>query len=715
MSTFNEEEIKNEARENFNNNDYDKAEGLFARVLLSNSSCIESLSCLGVINMHKNRFDFAKHFFLKAVEIEKDNHILHYNLGVVDQQLNNEDEAIKNYNQSIVIKKNVMSYNNLAFIYWRKKEYEKAINILKECTRFEENLSVIANLSNFLLIIGNNIEAIEYSSLALQPNQRFSLSPLVTFCNALNRLKENEYPKNNAHIIKTLQYILDTGSERPILNTNFIKLVFKDFYNEKIFKENNLEKDIELNTKVISNLVDNNSLIFKNDDFIDLLTSKVISSYINKNVISNKYLENIFVKLRKFFLKEISENNLSKDLDNFLCSLAIQCEFNGYIWSIDKEEEKLINNIKGLSQEKLSFSKSIILSCYENIAENQKVVKIIKGNENKSPQVKEILKIQLELPKILEKEANKIKSLDQIKDKVSIKVRAQYEDFPYPLWKSRFFKDSAQFNTRIDYKAERLKKLDRSENKQILVAGCGTGREAIGMATIYKNSKIYAIDISLKSLAYGLMKAKEDGINNIEFIHSDILNLKLLENEFDIISCCGVLHHMKDPSAGLKNLNSLLKNDGVMKIALYSSYARKNVALIKKYIHKNKISNNIEDIRHLRNLIKKKKIAISDADQEDIEKSVDFYSINELRDLLFHPQEINYNLKEIKELLDQCGLSFIEFDNVYSDLKNHYKSLFPQDIKMNNLDNWDQLEKQQEKIFSAMYVFWAEKNYEKKY
>ena len=105
MSTFNEEEIKNEARENFNNNDYDKAEGLFARVLLSNSSCIESLSCLGVINMHKNRFDFAKHFFLKAVEIEKDNHILHYNLGVVNQQLNNEDEAIKYYKQSIVIKK----------------------------------------------------------------------------------------------------------------------------------------------------------------------------------------------------------------------------------------------------------------------------------------------------------------------------------------------------------------------------------------------------------------------------------------------------------------------------------------------------------------------------------------------------------------------------------------------------------------------------------
>ena len=63
----------------------------------------------------------------------------------------------------------------------------------------------------------------------------------------------------------------------------------------------------------------------------------------------------------------------------------------------------------------------------------------------------------------------------------------------------------------------------------------------------------------------------------------------------------------------------------------------------------------------------------------------------------------------------QSGLSFLEFDNVYSNLKNHYKSLFPQDIKMNNLDNWDQLEKQQEKIFSAMYVFWAEKNYEKKY
>ena len=41
----------------------------------------------------------------------------------------------------------------------------------------------------------------------------------------------------------------------------------------------------------------------------------------------------------------------------------------------------------------------------------------------------------------------------------------------------------------------------------------------------------------------------------------DILDVELLNNKFDIIECCGVLHHMLDPSEGLKALLNVAKGN----------------------------------------------------------------------------------------------------------------------------------------------------------
>jgi len=709
MSGLFEEETKKEAREYLKNKKFTVAESLFARILLSNPNCVESLSSLGIINIHNKKFDFAKHFFQKALTLEENNHILHFNLGFVSQQLNEIDEAINHYKNSINIKENVMSFNNLAFIFWSNNKKELAIKTLKDCINFEEHLSVIANLSNFLLITGDNIDALDVSSLALKPDKKFSLAPLVTFCNAMNRLKENQYPKKNKEVLESLEHILTLGSEKPILNANFIKLIFKDFYNESIFKKINLKKGDNLDAKLISNLIDQDPSIFNDKDFIKLLTSNLIFHYISKNIISDKYLENIYSKLRLFFLEKSFEEEklIDASIDRFLCALSLQCEFNGYIWNVEKEEENLLKKIT--SENKITLHQAIIFTCYKHIGENKNILSILKKNTNEILEINEILNIHFGLPKRLIKESKNIKSLGAIDDPISVKVRDQYENYPYPLWKSQFYKGSNEFTTKVSYSSEILDNIDRSGKKEILVAGCGTGREALSIATIYSNSKISAVDLSLKSLAYGSMKAKNDQIENIEFIHSDILKLSSLEKSFDIISSCGVLHHMESPHKGLKILTSLLNDNGLIKIALYSSFARESLKEIKEFIKKNNLTNSNQDIKELRKLIKNKEIAVHENYIDDIERSVDFYSINELRDLLFHPQEINYNLVEINQMLSDCGLKFLEFDNKYLDLKKYYQSIYPDDKTGSNLFNWNEIEKKQKLIFSAMYVFWAAK------
>ena len=66
----------------------------------------------------------------------------------------------------------------------------------------------------------------------------------------------------------------------------------------------------------------------------------------------------------------------------------------------------------------------------------------------------------------------------------------------------------------------------------------------------------------------------------------DILEVKHLKKEFDLIECSGVLHHMKNPSFGLSNLLGVLKPNGYMKLGLYSKFAREMVIEIREFIRR---------------------------------------------------------------------------------------------------------------------------------
>ena len=105
-----------------------------------------------------------------------------------------------------------------------------------------------------------------------------------------------------------------------------------------------------------------------------------------------------------------------------------------------------------------------------------------------------------------------------------------------------------------------------SKAPQILVAGSGTGQHALGTASRFKNSQVTAIDLSPRSLAYAKRKMEELGVTNIHYLQADVLDLGMLDKQFDIIESAGVLHHMADPIAGWKVLTNCLKPGGLIKV-----------------------------------------------------------------------------------------------------------------------------------------------------
>ena len=106
--------------------------------------------------------------------------------------------------------------------------------------------------------------------------------------------------------------------------------------------------------------------------------------------------------------------------------------------------------------------------------------------------------------------------------------------------------------------------IDLLSDKEILDFGGGTGLLALPLA---KQAKfVTLVDISEKMLEQARLKAEQQESKNIQFLEQDLL-ANPLEQEFDLIVVCRVLHHMPDLDATLSLFHQHLKEDGQLFLA----------------------------------------------------------------------------------------------------------------------------------------------------
>ncbi|MCV6621547.1 MAG: methyltransferase domain-containing protein [Cellvibrionaceae bacterium] len=297
-----------------------------------------------------------------------------------------------------------------------------------------------------------------------------------------------------------------------------------------------------------------------------------------------------------------------------------------------------------------------------------------------------------------------IESLGTISDSVSCKVKAQYEENPYPRWLALPYQTPTEYQHALDVSLPDHGFMPNQQDKtlKVLVAGCGTGKHALQCARYFRNTQVTAIDISHASLAYAKKKAEQYQLNNIVFLQADILELANLETRFDIIECSGVLHHMNAPLEGAQMLKRLLKPGGLMKIGLYSERARKEVIRCRKMIAEQGLESRPKDMRELRRQI------LERPDQwPAVLASPDFYSLSGCRDLLFHEQEHRFTPLELEAFCEDLDMDFLGFVRVPAKHHQAYKNTYPCDELMRNLSYWDAYEKRNPQTFGAMYQFYV--------
>lgn len=305
-------------------------------------------------------------------------------------------------------------------------------------------------------------------------------------------------------------------------------------------------------------------------------------------------------------------------------------------------------------------------------------------------------------------------ALAPIADEVSREVAAMYEANPYPRW------THLARRPRIDVRAALLRdyphahKVDFGDGPlEVLMPGAGTGQHPLTVATSYERARVTAVDLSRASLAYGKRKAGELGVDNIEFLQGDILDLARLGRTFDHAECVGVLHHMRDPRAGLLAIASVLRPGAFLRLGLYGEAGRRIVVRAREEIAAARLPATLEGLREFRRRIMAGKLRRL----RQLTEWEDFWSASLLRDLCFHVQEHRFTIAKLRAFLHDSGLRFLGFEATAGAAARAvadggpaalYRARFWSETTMADLANWEQLEREKSQLFAG-YAFVCQK------
>ena len=643
--------------DHYQNGRYEDAERLALSITQKFPEHQVGWKMLGVLFGQKGRKAEALVANEKAVELSPQDAEVLCNLGNILQELDRLEEAEKSYKQAIALKPDYAgAYYNLGNLLKKKNDVGGAIDSYVKAIKVEPG------------------HPKAYANLGID-------------------LRELIFWRPNPDLQEIITSMLDSKNYvRPQdISTAAISLL-KFEPTLKAVTEMHLTGELRLS---LSNIIS------------DLSHIPLLLKLMSVSPLADLELEAIFTDIRSGLLSSLSEITGSSEALRFQSALALQCFTNEYVYVQTDIEAKALETLEAVVKQSLlkgeqpSPQAILCLAAYKALHEYEWCDLLAMDADIEDVFTRQVIETKKETQL-----KSDIPVLHEITDKVSSKVREQYEKNPYPRWVNLGLplKSSSVSELAKDLELSILGfEINDVENPNILIGGCGTGQQSIDTAATFKNSRVLAVDLSLASLAYAKRQTQELGFRNIEYMQADILDLGKLERQFDIVESGGVLHHMDNPMVGWKVLTDCLKPGGLMKIGLYSELARQGIKKMREEINLSGIGSSDDAMRIFRT-----KVINSDEDgHKSILEISDFYSLSELRDLLFHVQEHRFTLPEIQGCLSDLGLKFCGFSS--ENIVRDFKLTNPTPDDLYDLDQWNVYEKANPNTFIGMFQFWCQK------
>ena len=252
--------------------------------------------------------------------------------------------------------------------------------------------------------------------------------------------------------------------------------------------------------------------------------------------------------------------------------------------------------------------------------------------------------------------------------KVSAAVASLYNTYPFPP-EPILDEPPPGYNWRWNWQAAYsfcTGQKSTTDNIRILDAGCGSGVSTEYLVHLNPKATVIGIDLSEGTLAVAKERCQRSGATRVEFHHLSLFDADQLEGEFDLINSVGVLHHTSDPIRGIQALANKLAPGGLLHIFVYGELGRWEIRLMQEAIallQGDKRGDYVDGVKIGRelfaNLPETNALSRREKERWSMENTQDAC----FADMYVHPQEIDYNVNTLFELIDASGLEFLGFSN----------------------------------------------------
>jgi 2-polyprenyl-3-methyl-5-hydroxy-6-metoxy-1,4-benzoquinol methylase/Flp pilus assembly protein TadD len=646
-----------------------EALSLFRQVLELDPRHADSLHHLGSIALKIGQAEGAITLSRQALAIAADHVEAHRTLANALAMTGQLAEAEKHYKQALALKPDAVTYSNLASVY----------------------------------VLNNNLPlALDATLRGLKIEETPKLKSLFVVC-----VQQTRSVPNNADF---RAFLVRAISEPWKLPSDLVSVSLDILRHDKSFTSA-MDRAVQFWPKRAT-LAE----LYGQDGLAKIAGDQLLCALLENAQFADIGLERLLTLTRSALLHAVLDGGEDAAADEstlaFFCALAQQCFTNDYVFAQSTEETEKV----GILGEKLNAAVKrgehpdpLTVAAFAAYAPLHILASCEALQDLTWPSpVQKLFTRQVREPLAERALRSSIPQMTAIGDEVSALVRDMYEENPYPRWvkiASDIAPETIDRLIQARHPGAPYSPLGETDVVDVLIAGCGTGRQVVEMAGTTRNAQIIAIDLSLSSLSYAKYRTDALGLNNVTYGQGDILELGSLGRSFDVIVCSGVLHHMKDPLHGWRTLLSILRPTGVMVIALYSEAARVEITAAREFVAKRGYGGSADDIRRARQEI----LALdTSAPVRAVVHIHDFFGTSTCRDLLFHVQEACFTIPQIKAFLDEHGLEFLGF-MLPPPYTRDYLTLFPEDQACTNLDTWHQFECDRPGLFLGMYQFTVQK------
>jgi SAM-dependent methyltransferase len=235
-------------------------------------------------------------------------------------------------------------------------------------------------------------------------------------------------------------------------------------------------------------------------------------------------------------------------------------------------------------------------------------------------------------------------------------VRRHYELYPYPKYPLlASVRRCDAYAGNLDALWSRFNgEIPPPASRRILIAGCGSFAP-YPFALGNPGTPITALDLSRQSLRRARWHCLLHGLGGVQFLAGDLCDPSVAPGPFGFIDSFGVLHHLEDPLAGLRSLGLRLSEGGMLRVMVYSRYARSEEESIRRALRLLRVS----EPEQVLGMVKRSK---PDSRLRRFFESSDEVAFRSgLADALLHPRVRTFRIDSFMEMVSASGLEPLLF------------------------------------------------------